>query len=89
MIPYKFSKTTPHQKKHFESSDMIVRISCWNVKSLRNPTKFSLKLINTIETMKQKNSSLLALSETQWVGKGIVELEDTTVIFLGIDEKRW
>ena len=52
------------------------------------PTKFSLKLIKTIETMKQKKLSLLALSETQWVGKGIVELEDTTAIFSGIDEKR-
>ena len=38
--------------------------------------------------MKQKNLSFLALSETQWVGKGIVKLEDTTVIFSGIDEIR-
>ena len=38
--------------------------------------------------MKQKNLSFLALSETQWVGKGMVELEDITVLFTGIDGKR-
>ena len=49
MEPTKTMRKTnilPVQKKHFELSDMIVRISCWNVKSLGNPTKFSLKLIN-------------------------------------------
>ena len=80
---------TPHQRssKNLKFSDMIVRISCLNVKSLGNPKNFNLKLINTIETMEQKKLSLLAPSETQWVGKGIAELEDTTVIFSGIDEE--
>ena len=55
----------PVQKRHTVSSDKIERIACWNIKSLGNSTKFNIRLINTIETMKEKNLTLLAMSEVQ------------------------
>ena len=75
-------------KRHTVSSDKVERIACWNIKSLGNPTKFNIRLINTIETMKEKNLTLLAMSEVQGVGKGLLEIEETTVIYSGLDEKR-
>ena len=66
----------------------IEKIGCWNVKSLGNPTKFSIKLANVIGTMQNKNIALLAIPETQWVGRGILEIDDTTVLYSGLDEKK-
>ena len=38
--------------------------------------------------MRLKNLSLLALSDVQWQGSGVLELEESTIIFSGLDEKR-
>ena len=46
------------------------------------------KLLNVIETMRLKNLSLLALSDVQWQGSGVLELKESTIIFSPLDEKR-
>ena len=38
--------------------------------------------------MSLKNLSLLALSDVQWQGSGVLELEESTIIFSPLDEKR-
>ena len=38
--------------------------------------------------MKEKNLSLLAISEVQWTGSGIFEVDNTTVLFSGLAEKK-
>ena len=63
-------------------------MGCWNVQSLGKPTKFNRKLLNVIETMSLKNLSLLALSDVEWQGSGVLELEESIIIFSGLDEKR-
>ena len=82
----------PVQEKHhtISSETKVERtyIGCWNVKSLGKPTKFSFKLRNVIETSKLKNMSSLAMSEMQWVDSGILEMDETTVLFSGIAEKK-
>ena len=74
--------------KSSEKKSEITKIGCRNVRSLGNPTKFSLKLKNLIETMKEKNLSLLAMSEVQWTGSGILEVYNTSVLFSGLAEKK-
>ena len=82
----------PVQEKHhtISSETKVERtyIGCWNVRILGKPTKFSFKLRNVIETMKFRNLSLLAMSEVQWVGSGILEVDETTVLFSGLVEKK-
>ena len=73
---------------HTISTVKIERIGCRNVKSLGNPTKFSIKLANVIGTMQDKNIALLAISETQWVGRDILEIDDTSVLYSGLDERK-
>ena len=41
-----------------------------------------------IEISKLKNMSLLAMSEVQGVGSGILEVNETTVLFSGLAEKK-
>ena len=74
--------------KSSEKNSEITKIGCWNVRSSNNPTKFSLKLKNVIETMKEKNLSLLEMSEVQWTGSGILEVDNTTVLFSGLAKKK-
>ena len=54
-----------HTKFSVKMKIETTKIGCWNVKSMGNPTKFSIKLINVIATMREKNLSLLAMSEVQ------------------------
>ena len=75
-------------RRSYDKRNQRTRLACWNVRSLGNPTKFSSKLINLIETMKQQKLSMLAMSETQWQRSGTIEIEDATVIFSGIDKKQ-
>ena len=78
---------TPHQRSSEKLKKLdILKIGCWNVQSLGKPTKFNGKLLNVIETMRLKNLSLLALSDVQ--GSSVLELEESTIIFSGLDEKR-
>ena len=53
-----------------------------------NPKKFSMKLRKVISTMRKNNLSLLAMSEVQWTGSGTLEIEDTTVLYFGLAEKK-
>ena len=79
-------------QNHTESSVKMkietTKIGCWNVKSMGNPTKFSIKLINVIATMREINLFLLAMSEVQWAGSGTLELEGTTVLYSGLSEPK-
>ena len=79
---------TPHQRfsEKLKKLDKL-KIGCWNVQSLGKPTKFNGKLLNVIKTMRLKNLSLLALSDVQWQESGVLELEESTIIFPGLDEK--
>ena len=80
---------TPHQRSSEKLKKLDkLKIGCWNVKSLGKPTKFNGKLLNVIETMRLKNLSLLAFSDAQWRGSSVLELEESTIIFSPLDEKR-
>ena len=63
------------------------RNGCWNVRSLRNPTKLNIKLLNVIKDMKKNKVQAMTLSEVQWTGCGILEVEEATVLNSGVDEK--
>ena len=52
------------------------------------PNKVQHQTGNVIGTMQDKNIALLAISETQWVGRGILEIDDTTVLYSELDEKK-
>ena len=56
---------------------------CWNVKSLGNLTEFNIKLLNVIETM-----SVMALAEVQWVGTGVLDVDDAVVVYSGMNVKQ-
>ena len=80
---------TPHQRSSEKLKKLDkLKIGCWNVQSLGKPNKLNGKLLNVIETMRLKNLSLLALSDVQWQGSGVLELEESTIIFSGLDEKK-
>ena len=67
---------------------VFYNIGCWNVKSLGNPTEFNIKLLNVIETMKMKRMSVMALAEVQWVGSGLLDVNDAVVVYSGTDVKQ-
>ena len=69
-----------HTKSSVKMKIETTKIGCWNVKSTGNPTKFSIKLINVIATMREKNLSLLAM--------GTLEIEGTTVLYSGLSEPK-
>ena len=73
---------TPHQRSSDKLKQLdILKIGCWNVQSLGKPTNFNRKLLNVIEMMRLKNLSLLALSDVQWQGSGVLGLEESTILF--------
>ena len=63
-------------------------IGFWKVKSLSKPTEFNIKLLNVIETMKMKRMSVMALDEVQWVGSGVLDVDDAVVVYSGMDVKQ-
>ena len=63
-------------------------IGCWKVNSLSKPTEFNIKLLNVIETMKMKRMSVMALDEVQWVGSGVLDVDDAVVVYSGMDVKQ-
>ena len=77
-----------HTKSSVKMKIETTKIGCWNVKSMGKPTKFSIKLINVIATMREKNLSLLAMSEVRWAGSGTLEIEGTAVLYSGLSEPK-
>ena len=67
---------------------VFYNIGCWNVKSLGNPTEFNIKLLNVIKTMKMKRMSVMALAEVQWVGSGVLNVDDAVVVYSAMDVKQ-
>ena len=67
---------------------VFYNIGCWKVKRLGNPTEFNIKLLNVIETMKMKRMSVMALAEVQWVGSGVLDVDDEVVVYPGMDVKQ-
>ena len=53
-----------------------------------NPKKFCIKLRNVIPTMREQILSFLAMSKVQWTGSGTRTIDDTTVLYFGLAEKK-
>ena len=54
LITSQAEKRENTHRRSYDERNQRTRLACWNVRSLGNPTKFSSKLINLIETMKQQ-----------------------------------
>ena len=60
-----------------------VRVGCWNVRSLGNPTRQNTRLRNVLRTMSEKNVHLLALSEVRWPGHGVSWIDGKLIVYSG------
>ena len=60
-----------------------VRVGCWNVCWLGNPTRQNLRLCDVLCTMADKNLHILALSEVRWPGHGAVQFGSNATIHSG------
>ena len=63
-----------------------IRVGCWNVRSLRKPTRQNGMLRDVLRTMSEKKIELLALSEVRWPGHCMSHLDDAVIIFSGMLE---
>ena len=61
----------------------LVKVGCWNVRTLGNPSKFNSSLLNVITTMKEHKVCAMALAEVRWPGCGVLDIEDATVAYSG------
>jgi len=66
------------------SPKFSIRLGCWNIRSLGNPTRQNSRLREVLRTMKEKSLEVLALSEVRWPGHGVSRLEDTTIVYSGM-----
>ena len=64
-----------------------IRLGCWNVRSLGNPTRQNGRLRDVLRTMKEKSVEVLALSEVRWPGHGVSQLEDTIIAHSGMSDR--
>ena len=87
-IRYAITLVQNHIKSSVKKKIETTEIGCCNVISMGNPTKFSMKLRNVIATMREKNLSLLTMSEVQWTGSSTLEIENTMVLYSGLPEKK-
>ena len=71
------------QSIHRKKRETVVKVGCWNVRTLGNPTKFNSSLLNVITTMKEHKVCAMALAEVQWPGCGVLDIEDATVVYSG------
>ena len=62
-----------------------IRVGCWNVRSLGNPTKQNSQLREVLCTMSEKGIHLLALSEVRWPGHGVLHFDDYAILYSGLD----
>ena len=58
-----------------------IRMGCWNVRSLGNPTQQNSRLRAVLRTMVEKRIELLALSEVRWCGHGVSQINSTTYMY--------
>ena len=66
-----------------------IRIRCWNVRSLGNPSKQNGRLKDVLRTVKEKDIEVLALSEVRWPDHGVAQVGETVVAFSGmVDSSR-
>ena len=61
-----------------------IRVGCWNVRSLGNPSKQNGRLMDVLRTMKKKKIEVLALSEVRWPGHGVAQVEDAMIAHSGM-----
>ena len=61
-----------------------IRIACWNVRTLGRLSEQSEKLMGLVQTMEEKKTELMALSETRWAGR----IKNKTFIYSGADKDR-
>ena len=61
-----------------------IRIGCWNVRSLGNPSKQNGRLRDVLRTMKEKSIEILALSEVRWPSHGVSHLEEAVIVYSGM-----
>ena len=69
------------QSIYRKKRETLVKVGCWNVRTLGNPTKFNSSLLNVITTMKEHKVCAIALAEVQWLGCGVLYIEDATVVY--------
>ena len=62
-----------------------IRVGCWNVRSLSNPTKQNSWLREVLCTMSEKGIHLLALSEVRWPGHGVLHFDDYAILYSVLD----
>ena len=60
-----------------------IRVGCWNVRSLGNPTRQDSHLRNVLRTMAEKNLHILALSEVRWPGHGAAQIGRNGIVYSG------
>ena len=60
-----------------------IRLGCWNVRSLGNPTRQNSRLRAVLSTMTEKEMELLALSEVRWPGHGVAQIGSFTIVYSG------
>ena len=63
-----------------------IRIGCWNVCSLRKPTRQNSRVRDVLGTMQEKKIELLALSEVRWPDHGVSQLDSAVIIHSGMAE---
>ena len=63
-----------------------IRVGCWNVRSLRKPTRQNGRLRDVLRTMREKKIELLALSEVRWPVNCVSHLNDAVIIYSGMLE---
>ena len=62
-----------------------IRVGCWNVRSLGNPTKQNGRLRDVLRTMREKAIEILALSEVRWPGHGVSDLNEDVIVHSGME----
>ena len=60
-----------------------IRLGCWNVRSLGNPTRQNSRLRAVLRTMAEKRLDVLALSEVRWAGHGVSQINSFTIVHSG------
>ena len=60
-----------------------IRVGCWNVRSLGNPTRQNSRLRDVLSTMAEKNLHILALSEVRWPGHGGAQFGNDVIVYSG------
>ena len=69
-------KRKSHSLFHAKSK---CRIACWNVCTLGSLSEQSEKLVSLLQTMKDRNIELMALSESRWPGSGVTRIQSHTI----------